>query len=388
MNNNGRHPLPYEEVHIGSLRGVRDITLRDCREVNLLVGDNNSGKTTILEGLYLLAAAHSTSQWQVASLLRGTWPLIEAGPSRSARRLETVKWLFPTSNDSTGPIQLGAKGNCPFRSVRVELSDIYGVPPEKTETSAGLLVEGMFNRRREDSEPGIELSIRSDPNPYYHNLLDFGTNEMFRMIMWERSRPYRSKIFEHVPIAIATPVSHRSDSYLNSRASHIIRQKRKAAALELLRAVDERITDFTLVTADTEQEESINARRDPAFLHIEYEGLGLVPIHSLGDGLRRAIHLVGLLVEIGEGGVILIDEIEVGMHTSVLQKVFRWLCSTCIEFGIQVFATTHSLEAVDSILQSLDPEKLSLYRLELDGVKHYGGEILRTARIELGQEVR
>jgi AAA15 family ATPase/GTPase len=95
-----------------------------------------------------------------------------------------------------------------------------------------------------------------------------------------------------------------------------------------------------------------------------------------------------VLAEVDPGGVLLIDEIEVGMHTSVLSGVFDWIVSACLESGVQLFATTHSLEAVDAMLEGTDKQNLVLYRIRDGKSRRFGGELLRMSRLELGQEVR
>lgn len=55
--------LPFPSLHIQSFRGLRDLQLEACGPVNLLVGGNNSGKTSILEALLLLASPEDPRQW-------------------------------------------------------------------------------------------------------------------------------------------------------------------------------------------------------------------------------------------------------------------------------------------------------------------------------------
>ena len=47
--------------------------------------------------------------------------------------------------------------------------------------------------------------------------------------------------------------------------------------------------------------------------------------------------------------MLLVDEIETGIHVSTLQRVFQWLTKIARELRVQVVATTHSLETVDAI---------------------------------------
>ncbi|HEX3044886.1 MAG TPA: AAA family ATPase [Bacillota bacterium] len=54
-----------------------------------------------------------------------------------------------------------------------------------------------------------------------------------------------------------------------------------------------------------------------------------------------------------KGGILLIDELETAIHFSVLEKIFAWFVKSCREYKVQVFASTHSLEVMDALLESL-----------------------------------
>jgi AAA15 family ATPase/GTPase len=76
------------------------------------------------------------------------------------------------------------------------------------------------------------------------------------------------------------------------------------------------------------------------------------------------------------------------MHTSVLSGVFDWIVETCRDSEIQLFATTHSLEAVDAILAGTEKQDLVLYRIREGKARRLDGDLLHMSRMELGQEVR
>jgi AAA15 family ATPase/GTPase len=93
-------------------------------------------------------------------------------------------------------------------------------------------------------------------------------------------------------------------------------------------------------------------------------------------------------------GVMLIDELEAAIHTTALEQFIDWIVEVAQELNVQVFATTHSLECIDTILGSstLNKENLSLFRLrqqaDLVTCKEIEGETLERLRYELGQDVR
>ena len=73
-----------------------------------------------------------------------------------------------------------------------------------------------------------------------------------------------------------------------------------------------------------------------------------VPIGSMGDGMW---HMLGLALSIAnaDGGVLLIDEIDTGLHYSVMEGMWRMLSKAAAARSVQVFATTHSRDCWESL---------------------------------------
>jgi AAA15 family ATPase/GTPase len=73
-----------------------------------------------------------------------------------------------------------------------------------------------------------------------------------------------------------------------------------------------------------------------------------VPLKSLGDGMSRVLQLILSILQIEENGFLLIDEFENGLHYSVQPKIWDLLFKLAEQYKIQVFATTHSKDCVES----------------------------------------
>lgn len=389
--------LPYQNVHVVAYRGLQRLGLEDCGPVNLLVGENNCGKTSVLEAIWLLGDPMNISHWDAAVALRGAWPLADARFQGGAiDRLSGIFWLFPHLAGERAAIELSADGAAPLRTLVATAQSIVGVPPEHPELSETAEVEGgMLRQTRlfggEPEIPGVAVDLA-----LHWAEADASASQpaTFRMVLWEENRYMlragRERRSPQSQPRFATPISHRSDGYLGQLVSGLIRKQKKERVLELLSKVDGAIEDLLMLSPVEPGGEASAFPKggQRATLHVRHAALGLVPIHALGDGVRRAIHLAALIVEAGEGGVLLIDEIEVGMHTGVLRDVLGWLASACREAGVQLFATTHSLEAVDAAIASIPTDDLVLYRLKGGRARRIGGDLLRSTRFDFGHEVR
>jgi AAA15 family ATPase/GTPase len=117
-----------------------------------------------------------------------------------------------------------------------------------------------------------------------------------------------------------------------------------------------------------------------------------VPISVLGDGFRRAL-AIALSIPRARGGLLLVDEIETALYVSFLHKLFSWLLRACENFGVQLFATTHSLEAVTAMVNATPSnvaEGITAYHLSSLGEasKRYSSEMLARLVTDRGLDIR
>ena len=89
--------------------------------------------------------------------------------------------------------------------------------------------------------------------------------------------------------------------------------------------------------------------------------------------MRRSTALALVLTRASQG-VLLIDEVEAGIHHSVLRPVLSRLLQAAATSQVQILATTHSLEAIDAIIGSMEdrgtPDDLSAFWVQRQEGKH------------------
>jgi len=122
-------------------------------------------------------------------------------------------------------------------------------------------------------------------------------------------------------------------------------------------------------------------------------GLGRrIPIAFMGQGFSRVMAIVCSIIS-SKGGVLLVDEVENGLHHSVLSSIWGVILHSAVTHDVQVFATTHSLEAINAAVEGSQGHEgsLAFYRLERrgDDIGVITGEDsrLRTA-VSVGTELR
>jgi hypothetical protein len=130
-----------------------------------------------------------------------------------------------------------------------------------------------------------------------------------------------------------------------------------------------------------------------AILHGDIGLTRLIPMALMGEGMRRVLSIV-LAVANASGGVVLIDEIENGLHYSVQKKVWQAISQAARQADVQVFATTHSWECLRAAHEAFASEEqydFRLLRLDRRGEEveclSYDRDMIETA-LDKGLELR
>jgi AAA15 family ATPase/GTPase len=98
----------------------------------------------------------------------------------------------------------------------------------------------------------------------------------------------------------------------------------------------------------------------------------LVPLSVMGDGVTRLTSLV-LAVATFRNGIIVVDEIENGLHYSILADIWKAIATAAHTFNTQIFATTHSREMILAAHQAFSERETYNFRLHrLDRSKKTG----------------
>jgi hypothetical protein len=102
-----------------------------------------------------------------------------------------------------------------------------------------------------------------------------------------------------------------------------------------------------------------------------YADIGLsqmIPLQLMGDGIVRMLSILLTIYDL-RGGIVYIDEIENGFHYASLQPLWMSIIQAATAFDVQLFITTHSMEAIRALSTTYSDPKYNssefrLYRLE------------------------
>jgi len=371
-------------LSVDAFRGLRNVRLERLSRINLLVGNNNAGKTSILEAIAILQNPFSPIEWLNVVRARETRSVSPFSDQLSI--IDALKWMFPMHmGDVWGeldpnPIRLGSRASNAIDQLDITCEVVRGVlDPDQ-------IRRVMPFRERKDAESledhGLLLKAAASLGQGMLMPVEFAYDWTIWSLLGLRSDPRRERPRENVQFL--APYAHRNSTANLRRLTEASKTGARQDVDALLRDLDSRIVGVEIITSEDGRYPKIAIRmRNGA----------LMPQGVLGDGVRRALS-IALALRSAANGLLLIDEIEAALHVSALDRVYRWLDEAVSSFSVQVFATTHSLEAIDAIIRSTSPDShsdLSGYSIdesEETGVKRYTGGMLHRLVRQRGLDIR
>jgi len=372
-----------DNISIKGFRFLDGLNLRGANKFNLIVGPNNSGKTSLLEALFIHCAPLNCNMLLTLLSFRNGGFL-----PNQAYVFDRFKWFFTDpQSQSTGKFNISGTWNIVQRKTEVSFVD-RSVHQEGTSTKTnGVITTSTVDPAliKDNDQEGIEkegISIGTI-NFLFESSKQKRIKQSFEFTSKGPLRIDGPKIRTDVPAVYTDPFGHRNPEGGLGDYNKAAKEGHDKKCLELMSKLDPEIENISILLAPNNVPE----------LFVTHKSLGKTPISNLGDGLRR-IFIVSTAMSRCKGGVFLVDELENSVHPSALAEFINWIFDIAKELNIQIFTTTHSLEAIDAVLGSkiISEDDLSLFRLKSDdkkiACKKISGKTLKDLRYELAQDVR
>lgn len=333
----------FQHFVIKNFRCFGGLHLEQLARVNLIAGKNNTGKTALLEAIHLHNNPTDGQLLIAINKARG----IES-PGKAVE--DVVGWLF-WGKHTTGGLEVASwddKGVS--RTLTMRLPDAATSREQFPE--AEKLLSESFRRDLVDANlPRLILKYEQSGEPERYSVGVFGGMSLISVsakIPWRISSIYLSS---------GVPAADQDMKYFGELEA----AKRQAEILPALQIIEPRLQRLSLVPLSAEP-----------VIHGDIGLPRLVPIPFMGDGVKRVLSIV-LAIANASGGVVLIDEIENGLHYSVQKQVWQAIAEAARRLDVQVFATTHSWEALVKAHEAFAEDKI--YDLRWHRLQNVRGEI-------------
>jgi len=336
------------KLQVESFRGIRDLSIDRLSQINLIVGDNNCGKTSLLEVIQFLRAPGDLANIYRIARLRETLLTYNANSV-----YDSFICMFPKDEDVQKIQFSGECDRIPFSYVlsgkqSKKLLDVRELSDTVSYLLFGKRVREMMDvgespndvRGEIDEINGETETDVFDGQSVYTNSV-FQHKKRLRLNRLSRITGTALKTDEQIRINYVAPFEHLRGSNINK----IIKDDQyKEKCLKTLQLFDPDIEDMVIFRSDV-----FNRPVD----YLRHKQLGNMPLSTYGDGIKKVLVLSNAIVE-STNGILLIDEFETSIHKQYYDQIFRFLVNACKEFNVQAFVTTHSLEAVDALLNTQD----------------------------------
>lgn len=366
-------------LRIQNYKLLKDFEVNKLGLVNLLVGKNDSGKSTVLECLRIFAS-------------KGDPGLID---TIFAKHDERVVAQIRSSSDEDPSMYEGLftdrvypKDGMPIyigsidRSFYVEINRVLSrITEEETRDDKGNL---SVTRRREIIYPqmGVEdlsefeqmIQIKSEQNSERPILIP-GTGRP--------DRSYRIGATESIK---QNPISYIPTQFLSMDRLASLWDKAVLTPYfynvsEFLKAISEDLEDIAFIKVDDpNRDRFIQRERFTRTGIVRLKGLDMaVPLTSLGDGVLRSLQLA-LGIYPAANGFLLIDEFENGLHYSVQTRIWKLIFKLASELNIQVFVTTHSWDCIEAFSKTAKESNIDavLFRIGQSVLSEEKGKTIAT----------
>jgi len=362
-------------LSIRSFRGLFDANLEEFARINLITGLNGAGKSGILEAAFLICAPEQPENTLAINGMRGIDSF-----RISAETMNDTPWdnMFAWGDDVRNPVDIscvtsdGLRVNLQMEIVSDE-RELRRRVPDATRTPSKLATAFDFSAGR-----ALRYKVRR-------------SNKLTERILFIDDGRVRSEPKSGTPIiqAALRISSGRTDrETIAERFSKFEMEGEVPSLVESLRFIEPRLCDLGLVFS----------KPSPTVV----ADIGLpkrLPVAFLGQGFGTVLQML-IDMRLADNGILLLDEVENGLHHSVMRDVWLTLDSWAQKYDTQIIATTHSLECIEAAFDALaakpgdeDADPLRVFRLSrtpsgsVTPIREYSSGGL-TAALDAGLEVR
>jgi ABC-type branched-subunit amino acid transport system ATPase component len=341
-----------QSVEINNFRGFQKINLKNLSRINILVGDNGSGKTAFLEALFLTGGLGPEIYLRTRAW-RGTGDKFIVGLDRDQYEALWKEIFYSLDQNKSVIIKFldSASGERELR--------IYYDAAQTTLMPIDLRVRTSYESG--DIHP-ISFEWRTQGGKVQKVTAEMTPQGVMQL----------PQIMNMYPIMFLSSGIIFSPEENARRFSFLSRRNRQPSVIKIIRSLFPIVEDL-----------SVEIVAGAAGLYASVEGLEeKIAVGSLSGGLTKYLAILFGIASFPKG-VVIIDEIENGFFYRKYSDVWNGITSLAAEHETQLFVSTHSIECLQAVLPvvSENPSLFTLLRTERQGnecfVKSFSGKDLQ-----------
>lgn len=338
-------PIKISNVTIERFRTFRKLHLHGLGRVNLIVGKNNTGKSSVLEAVRVLATGAALDELQ--KILRDREEYATGPKAERSPRMLRYSGLFhgcPEISERPEPFVISADGGIHPNEVSIRV----GWFSRQHDEQGNLRYE---EHHTDEPEGAASLAITTSDGTRIHRI----ENPRMSTFLSDR-RPKTG-----VPCFFIGPHSGENTAKLGMLWDGIALSDSEQEVVDALHIIDPQISKVNMVGGE--------GSRMQRTAYVRTEAIpNPVPLRLFGDGMNRLFAIILALVN-SRSGLLLVDEFENGLHYSTQIDTWHTVFRLAQTLDTQIFATTHSWDTISAFQKATaeSPDTGVLLRLSRRG---------------------
>ena len=337
---------------VKNFRTFKELKIPKLSKINLFIGNNSVGKTALLEALYLYFN-HDKEQ-AIFQLISKREEHFEENTELGfvIRHLFYKHQLPDIAEDGILLSPLTQTGKIAKK--------------HQTHISVGLESHDGENEKLINKSVVLIIDNKGEKEEYPLNEADFFNFHRRDRLYRARGRFYRERTSnnrEAIKLEFVYSTGITDDNITTSLWDKISLTDKEEQVIEALQIIEPNLLRVNFVGSGERYEKQRVAEA--------LVGKEKIPFKSMGDGINRLFYIVLSLIN-AQGGCLLIDEFENGLHYSVQKKVWNIIFTLAEKFDVQVFATTHSDDCIKAFGSHWNQNKdfATLHRIDYENNEH------------------
>ncbi len=335
-----------QSLEIKNYRNLEHLRIESISRVNLITGKNNTGKSTLLEAIALYFTKFDMFTLVDILTERGDYSSYQSNHSKQQLldlNSRAFSSCFTDRNSQNKQISIGQIGDSVNLKFVKYIEEVVN-PNETIKFVERKIINDVDTQKAKYFKHGVELSsgnssiinsLESDSLQYMSNYSVFEKNENLQYVKTrDIDREINPKLWDNISLL-----------------------PKEETVISALKLIEPSLVGLSFVEE--------GQRNRVAIVKLS-ETNSIVPLKSMGDGINRILTIILAMVN-AENGVLLIDEFENGLHYSVQDKLWEIIFNLSEKLNVQVFATTHSNDTInsfESVLDSLNNNPGQVIRLD------------------------
>lgn len=332
-----------KDIEIKNFRCFSKLRASGFSKVNLFSGKNNAGKTALLEALFLNSSPISDSILFLRQLRRETVSFSKAIPERT--------WNgFFFNQDKSKPLIISVNLDHFLRSLEISIDE-----------SINKFIENFNSETVDQSDRDKFISFLSGSESVKSviSLQTMERGQTFKTSIMSTSNGLITQEILSMPISQSKDIHIKDVQLPDVKNTFFVSSSLRLANSDLTREFDkarfnnkdiEVLKAFQIIDSSITEVSSFNIGEPTIYLKREKE-LERLPLAVFGDAINRIAEIILRLVN-NENSILLIDEIENGIHYTNHESFWDILFRLAEALKVQIFCTTHSLEMMQAFVKA------------------------------------